>query len=175
MPSFITKHPYLSAVGLGGPAIAGGAYLGSQLQNSPFLFGKKARTKQLPRFSPEIQSGLERLFSQGMSNMDPNAMENLARMNFQTKTIPSIMERFTSFMPGAASAQRSSAMQSALGEAGSNLDAQLAALRSQMGLQQTQLGLTPSFESMYMPSTPGALQQGLPTLLALLGHSLMGA
>jgi hypothetical protein len=55
--------------------------------------------------------------------------------------------------------QNSSAMQSALGGAGADLGAQLASLRSQYGLQQSQLGMQPQFENVYQPGQEGMLQQ----------------
>lgn len=124
--------------------------------------GYQAQTQQLPRFTPEQQSAINQTLQRGLQNTNFDALENLARKNFQTKTIPSIAERFTAF--GNSGGQGSSAFRSALGSAGSNLDAQLQALRAQYGLSQLQLGLKPTFENIYIPRQGGAAEgaaQGL--------------
>ncbi len=97
-------------------------------------------------------------------SFDPIAQK--ARSNFQSQTIPSIAERFTSLGNGA---QNSSAFQGALTGAGQNLDESLAALESQFGLQQQgqnnqqlmsllSLLLQPQYENAYFPGQPGLLQ-----------------
>lgn len=58
----------------------------------------------------------------------------LARQNFQEQTIPALAERFAGL-----GGLQSTAFKGELGRAGSNLDNQLAALRSQYGLQQGDL------------------------------------
>lgn len=139
---------------------------------------------QFQRFSPEQLQAMEQLRSLGMSGLgalqglsfDP--IEQRARQQFSKTTIPSLAERFTAMGGG----QRSSAFQSALGEQASDLESQLAALRSQYGLQQhqallplLQLGLQPSFETVYSPPGPGfgasfagPLAQGVGASLPLL-------
>lgn len=166
------KHPLgYMAGGLGPLALglgASGAF-GGGIGN--FLTGSSGRVQRSPLFDDQQESALNQLLSQGMSNQNFDAIENRARQQFQTNTIPSIAERFTGMLPGAASSQRSSAFQAALGRAGSDLESQLAALRGQYGLQQTQMGLTPRFENTYMPGQPGLLQgiaSMLPALLAFL-------
>lgn len=61
-------------------------------------------------------------------------IEKLARQNFQQQTIPSLAERFAGL-----GGLQSTAFKGELGRAGSNLENQLAALRSQYGLQQGDL------------------------------------
>lgn len=89
-----------------------------------------------------------------------------ARTQFQQQTIPSIAERFTAMGEGA---QSSPAFAQLLGQAGAGLEEGLAAQEAQYGLQQQGLlqallgqllgvGLTPQFETAYMPSQPGFLQ-----------------
>lgn len=63
-------------------------------------------------------------------NFDPIAQQ--ARTQFQTKTIPSIAERFTRMGDNAGS----SALLASLGSAGSGLEQALAAMKSQYGLQE---------------------------------------
>jgi hypothetical protein len=126
--------------------------------------GKSGKMKQAQRFTDPQQSALNMLLSQGMQNMNPMANEQRARSMFQQETIPSLAERFTSMGGG----QRSSAFQGALGRAGSDLESQLAGLRSQLGMQQTQMGLTPQFENYYQAAQPGMLQGGMEGIMKLL-------
>lgn len=77
-----------------------------------------------------LTTALSGLQNRQQPSFDPIA--NQARRQFQTQTIPTIAERFTS-MPGAGS-QRSSAFTGALGNAGSQLESNLASLQSQFNL-----------------------------------------
>jgi len=136
-----------------------------------FLTGKSGKFRQVPRFTSTQESALDQLLSQGLGNMNFGPIEQQARTNFQTQTVPGLAERFTAMGNG----QRSSAFQGALGQAGAGLNEALAALRSQYGLQQAQMGLQPRFESSYMAGQPGLLgqlgggaAQGLSSLLPLL-------
>jgi len=150
---------------LGGGAI-GGALTGIGGKGlSKFLTGNKPRQEQFQRFTPEQQSALDQLLQQGMEGLDISGVEGLARKRFQEETVPTLAERFTSMGAGG---QMSSAFQSALGRAGSDLEAQLAALRSQFGMQQVGLGLQPRFDTGYMPGSPGLLGTGASSLMNLL-------
>jgi len=134
------------------------------------LLGKKkqAETVQIPGLTPEqqrvqsniLEQALSRL-SGNMAGFDPIAQK--ARTDFQTQTVPSLAERFTSMGQGA---QRSSGFREALGAAGSGLEESLASMGSQRSLQEQGLlqsllglGLRPSFESLYMPQQLGGAQQ----------------
>ncbi len=130
-----------------------------------FLFGRKARTEQLPTMTPQQMAYISNIL--GMSQQGLNdpyqgfaPIEQRARSQFQ-ESIPTLAERFTSLSP---SAQRSSGFQSALGRAGAGLEESLAAMRAQYGLQNRgqmmqmgQMGLRPTFENMYHPATQGFL------------------
>ncbi len=149
-----------------------------------FFTGSPGGFAQLPSFTPEQQTALSELLQSGITGLRNRAqqapfkfdfapIESQARANFSTETIPSIAEKFTSMGSGA---PRSSAFQGALGGAASNLERDLAALKSQYGLQQEeiglrrqglednnlmnllQFGLAPRNENLYFPSQPGALQ-----------------
>jgi hypothetical protein len=95
--------------------------------------------QQVPTISPQ-QLGLQNNIigqSQGLLNkasqgVDFNPIEERARSQFNTQTIPGLAERFTSLGGG----QRSSAFQNAIGSSSADLESGLAALRSQFGLQQ---------------------------------------
>lgn len=158
---------------LGGAALGGGlgglgGLLGGSKSGRGFLMGDPGGQQQFPRFTPEQQSTMSELLQQGKQNTDFSGIENLARKNFTEQTIPGLAERFTSMGGG----QHSSAFQGALGGAGSDLEAQLAALKPRFGMQQLGMGLQPSFESAYKPATPGFAQTGLSSLMALLPQLL---
>lgn len=161
--------PYGALLGLGAGALSGG--LSSALSKSP-------RMRNVSQLTPEQQrwqSQLGNLSMQQLQNpyegFEPIAQQ--ARTQFQQQTIPSLAERFTSMGGG----QRSSAFQSALGQAGSGLEGNLAALRSQYGLQNRQLSgsllsqaLRPSFDVIQQPSRPGFLESSLGSLAGPLGQ-----
>jgi hypothetical protein len=99
-------------------------------------------------------------------------IEQKAREDFQTKTVPSLAERFV----GQGSGTSSSAFRGALGGAGSELETNLGALGAEYGLrnqaqQQGHLsnllgyGLQPSFENIYTPSQPGLAKSAAPGVL----------
>jgi hypothetical protein len=94
-------------------------------------------------------------------------IEELARKRFNEQTIPSLANRLTSFgLP-----QSSGTWQGAFPGAAADLEAQLAALRSQHGfsergqaLQQAGLALQPTYENIYIPGTSGLLGSAAPGL-----------
>lgn len=151
----------LPALGLlGAGALAGG--LSS-------LFRRRPKTQQISQLTPEQQQWQSQLGRAGAQSLENpyegfQPIENQARSQFNTSTIPTIAERFTSMGNG----QRSSAFQSALGGAGAGLEESLAALKSQYGLQNRQLGanmlgsaLRPSFDTVYQQAQPGFLESAL--------------
>lgn len=133
-----------------------------------FFTGSEAQTKQLQRFTPQQQTGLDQILAQALSGLqtpqfDFAPIEQKARTGFAQKTIPSIAERFT-----AMGGQRSSAFPQQLSQAGAGLEESLAALGSQVGLQQQGMeqqkllsllgmGLSPRFETMFQPERQGFL------------------
>ena len=151
------------------------------------LFGKsnKAQTTQLPTLNPqqqELQKQAGQMAMQGLQ--DPtagfNPIANRARSQFQSQTIPSLAERFTSFGQGG---QRSSDFTGAVAGAGADLEEGLAGQASQFGLQNQGLlqqllgiGMSPSFENIHQPEQMGGLQsfgtslfeQGVPALSSAL-------
>jgi hypothetical protein len=143
-----------------------------------FFLGKPGGYQQYSNFGQDQQDALSQLLQQALSGMqnptagfDPIAQN--AMNDFESQGIPSIAERFTSMGAGS---QGSSAFTGALGNARAGLDSQLAALRSQYGLQNqsqlqglAQLGLTPKFQTDYHESQPGFLQSVAgPALQAIL-------
>ncbi len=115
---------------------------------------------------------------QNMGGFSPIAAQ--ANMNFQNKTIPSIMERFA-----ATNSLESSALPQMLGAAGSELNTNLGALGAnynlqQQGQQQNTLmnllgyAMNPSFQPIYQPRQPSMIETAAPyaaqaALTALLG------
>ena len=168
------RHPWKTAAfsGLGGAAIGGlfGTH-GGRNWLSELWSGKPGQPQQLPTQTPQGMQLLNQLMSQGMQNTDFGGIENLYKKQFNEETIPGLAERFSSM--GQMGAQRGSEFQGALGKAGSDLGAQLAALRSQYGLKQSALGLTPQFENIYEGST-GGLNSTLGKMLPLLAAMGLG-
>ena len=146
------------------PAYAVGSQPGVQQGLSSFMFGQPAQEKQFQKYTPGQESMLDNLMKQGSENVDFSGIEGLAKKRFEEDTIPSIAERFTAMGGG----QRSSAFESSLGRSGSDLQAQLAAMRPQMGMQQLGMGLQPRFDSGYQPASQGFLGGGIGALLQLL-------
>lgn len=159
-----------------------------------FLIGQPGQLQQFPRLSPQqlgLQSSLggsaQQLLPQVQQGFDFAPIAQQARTQFNTQTVPSLAERFTSL-----GAQNSSAFQGALGQAGAGLEESLAGLQSKYGLaqqgQQQQLllallgmALQPQFENAYFPSRPGLFQglagglgSGLGTLGGLSGLQYLG-
>jgi hypothetical protein len=140
-----------------------------------FLFGSPETTQQFNRFTPQ-QQGLQNQSIGGAMNLlkqlqgnqfDFAPIAQQARDQFSNQVVPSLAERFSSL--GSGGSQNSSAFQGALGAAGAGLESNLAALKSQYGLQQRGQninllssllghGMNPSFENTYIPRSPGFLE-----------------
>jgi len=153
---------------------------------SSFFMGTPGRFEQLPSVTPEQKSILDQILSgiggaggplqSGIQNLqqllsgDPQAFQSFAApaiTRFQQQTVPGIAERFSGGLgiPGASSAQQSSAFGQTLGAAGANLEENLQAQRSGLqsqALQQLQSllgqGMQPQFQTQQIPGQPGALQ-----------------
>lgn len=161
--SFMERHPYGAAAMMGaGPLMMGLGALSGDGGN--FFFGRKARTEQMPLYTPQGQENLNWLMSQGRQNMDFGPIEDRYKKQFSEETIPGLAERFSAMGGG----QRSSAFQGALGRAGSDLNSQLAALRSQYGMQQMAMGLRPQFENVAYPAQPGFFQNMGSSIMSML-------
>jgi len=159
--------PFPIGLALAGLGMGGGLLKG--IFGGGGLTGHREKFKQVPNFTPEQTNALNSLLSQGMQNTDFGNIENLARTNFQTQTVPSLAERFTSMGNG----QRSSGFQDALGRAGAGLEQNLAGMRSQFGMQQLNMGLQPRFQNAYSPRQAGGLEQGLGGLMGMAPMAMM--
>lgn len=143
------------------------------------LFGSGSRQEQVPKYSSEQQQVLNQILAQAMGGMQNptkgfGPIEEQARMGFRQKTLPSILERFA----GMGQNRMSSGLMGSLGEAGTGLETNLAAMKSQYGLQNQGnlqnllgMGLTQQFDTIYKPKSPGILGG----MMGGLGQGLGGA
>jgi len=152
--------PFLAPLlGLGASALGG--YLGKRMagggtpQQPQLMPGQGGFTSQelpggttavqTPRFTPEQQSALSQLLSQGLGGLQglpggsqlPQAsfgpIKESAMSDFYQNIVPGIAERFTG---AGAGGQRSSAFEQALGGAGAGLSQKLAAMEQGFNVQQ---------------------------------------
>lgn len=153
-----------------------------------FFSGRPSGFESHSRYAPGIQQGLNQNILQllsalgGGGQLSPmggqNYMQDImgqARKQFEQQTVPGIAERFTSMGEGA---QSSGAFQGALGQAGVDLEKQLAGLGLQnQQFQQQQgsnmlsslLGLG-GMENVYRPREASGFEQLLPGLLSALAR-----
>jgi len=163
-------------------ALAGGLF--SSRKGRQFLTGSPTRQGEIPYYTPEQESALNDLLNMGMSGLrnlsfDFSPYENIARTKFREETIPSLAERFS-----ALNAQGSSSFKSALGRAASDLESQLAQMRSEYGLRSLPLlqnmvtmGLARRSTPYYEAGQPGFIQGVLSqpgTLRSLLSLLMAG-
>lgn len=136
---------------------------------SKFLFGQEGKMEQLPTMTPQQQQLLSQLLGgisgplgMGFERLSellsgrPEAFEAFqapAMRQFEEQIVPGIAERFTGMGGGA---QRSSAFQQALGQAGAGLSERLAAQRA--GLQQGAMGQLSQLLGMGMGAKPFGYQ-----------------
>jgi hypothetical protein len=101
-------------------------------------FGKPERNYQQSRYNPQIQKGLDQLINHGIGqqqkgNMfDFSPIEQQVRKDYQTKTLPTIANRYLS----GSNARNSGGLNAANAAAGKDLELGLAQLRNQFGQQQ---------------------------------------
>ncbi len=167
--------PIGTAIGAGVGGLAG--LLGGGLAKN-----KDPYQQAVKNYSPDSQAAIKMLLSQGTRGLeDPYAgfepIATLARKDLQTKTLPSIAERFSSI--GSGGSQKSSAYEGLAASAGADLETQLAALRAGYGLQNRtgllnmlQLGLSPESQNEYFGEEPGFGGQLLNTGANIAGNYL---
>jgi len=142
------------------------------------LGGTSPQQLQFQQFTPQQQDVLSQILQMGMQGLqkqpgDFGPIREAATQRFQEQTVPTLAERFTAMGEGA---QRGSGFQQALGQAGSGLERELAAMEQQFGQQQGQqllqllgLGLTPQYQSALMPGKTGVAQELLQSAPYLYG------
>jgi len=126
--------------------------------------GDQSDTRQFQNYTPQQQALMDRLGQLGSAGIENSIsqgfapIEAKARKGFNETTIPGIAERFSKMGTGA---QNSSAFTQQLGQAGSDLETNLAALGSQYNLKQQdlyrrllELGLKPQFENAFIGNPP---------------------
>lgn len=137
-----------------------------------FLMGKPGQSINVSTVTPQQEQLQKRLMDllgpqlQGL-NFGTQSFEPIAeqtRRSFRQKTIPSIMERFAG-----SDSLESSALPQMLGEAATDLETNLGALRSQYGMQQQgqllsllSMLMAPQFAPMYQPRQPGFFEAATP-------------
>ncbi len=124
------------------------------------LTGYSGYNTQLSQYAPNQQATQDWLLQQGQQNANFQGIEDRARKNFQTNTIPGIAERFAQF--GGSGTRTSSGFQNSLGQAGAELESQLGAMRGQFGMSQLQQGLAPRYENIYTKPQEGMAQSAAP-------------
>lgn len=132
-----------------------------------FFLGTPERQYYSSPFSQNQSQGLEQLLGMGLQNQQNpyggwEDLRNSILSDYQQNILPNILERFTG-MGGGSLSSPDFAKQVTAGNQGlmSMLLAHKANLgqqNRQFGLQQSQAGLRPQFESAYSPRQPGALE-----------------
>jgi len=155
---------------LGGMALGAGTMGGlSGLFGGGGMMGKSERVMQSPLMNPQQQQIFSQLLGKlGGQNFDFGPIEDAARNNFTSKTVPGIAERFTAMGDN----RGGSNYMGALGEAGAGLELGLGAMKQnynfqQQGQLQNLLGMN-TFENTIMPRQPGGLEGGLQAIMSLL-------
>lgn len=119
-----------------------------------FLSGYSGYQQQLPRFTPQQQQTLNQLLESGTKNFGIEPIIQREMTRFRRDILPSLSHRLESMGAGVGT----SGFEGSQLMAGTDLSERLAALQSEHGLRQLQLGLTPSFENVYIPGQPGFFQ-----------------
>lgn len=159
---------------LGGiPQGGSGKSIGKESSLKSGLFGTSGGVNQYPIYDQEQLNAIQSLLQQGMQNSNFSGIESLARKNYSEGTVPMLSERFTSMGGHGGANRNSSNFQSTLGRSGTDLEAQLAALRGDYGMKQLDYGLRSPFENAYQGGTQGLLSKLAP-LLPLLGGAFAG-
>lgn len=151
-----------TAIGAGVGAAAGGlaGALGGGL-DTPEEY------KQIPLYSPQQQQAMMQQLQQGQQNFNPQAIGDAARYNFQSRTVPQLLNRFSGLGDNQI---YSSGFGSALGGHAADLESQLAALNAQMAQQQLSFGLQPMFDTLYRPERPSQLSNFTNELAPIAGQ-----
>ena len=142
-----------------------------------FFTGSKGGWGQQPTVTPEQGGALSQMLQQAMGGLSSNKfdfapIEQKARSDFQSKTLPGIRELFE----GMGSGERSSAFNPAMASAGADLESNLASMRQYHGqqeknslMQMLQMSMHPQFENYYKQGQPGFLH----SIMGPMGQGLM--
>jgi hypothetical protein len=152
-----------------------------------YLMGSDPSVQRVSNYEPQQVNNLNQLAQMGMEGLKNNpfnfgAIEDQARKNFNTKTVPTIANRFL-----AGDTRNSSGFQEALGSSSADLENYLAQLKNQYGqqefdraMQMLGIGLQPQSSLYTKPGKEGAvsgiLKAGGTALSAYLGDGgILGA
>ena len=173
------------------------------------LFGEPGGNKQVSTLTGGQGQGLEQILQlmqqlggsggglqQAMQllqgYLDPNSeqfknFEAQHMQNFNQQTVPRLAERFAGMGGGMGGGLSSSGFGQALGAAGANLQTDLAAMKSGLGLQSAQglfnqynqmsnTGLgTRAFENQYSPGSTGLIGPAMTAAATAVGGPVLGA
>ena len=152
--------PITALLGALGGGLAG-AYGGSKVA------GSEAKNEQLSKLTTPQQGLKNQVINRamgGLKGLDFAPIANEARNNFTQNLAPSLAERYTAMGGRGYNSITSPNYQNYIQGAGANLEAQLAGLGSQYGLEKEQLlqhledlGLHGEFDTLLHPSQPGLL------------------
>lgn len=138
------------------------------MTSSPFTGNQQNMMNMLGQMGMQ---GLQTGQMPGGISFDP--IRQQAMTQFNTQTVPSLAERFTSMGGG----QRSSAFQGALGQAGAGLYENLGAMESQfkaqmmpMLMQMMNAGLRPQYQQQMIPAQGGFGQQAASGVASMLPY-----
>jgi len=132
--------------------------------------------------SPNLWEGWQQNIFQQLGQQGQNRMQNPyegwenieapARRQFETQTIPSLAERFTSMGSGT----HSGSFQGALGQAGAGFDENMAAQKQQYGnnsmqqlMQMLQMALSPQTQTQWQEGSSSDLMKLLAPLMQGIG------
>lgn len=151
-----------------GMAIAGGAQ--SILGNLMSLFGKSRapETTKVANYEPDQMNAQNFALRQALEGLQGNAIENKARGDFASKTVPTISERFAGI-----DGMGSSGYMNSMAQAGRELEGDISAQRQDQLMNLLNIGLTPQYSVFHQGEQPGKMQQ-FGQGIASAGNSTMG-
>lgn len=165
------------------PSSSGGFL--SKIKN--FFGGTPSRLAYSSPFVPSQQQAFQQLLQSGLaSQQNPyegfDLLRNQIMQQYFNEIVPQLAEQFTGGTGGASSSPQFAKLLQ--GSAQSLADRLMAhkigygQQNRQFGLQQAQMGLTPQFESAYIPGQEGVLSsllgRGIPAAASLYGMSRFG-
>jgi hypothetical protein len=156
---------------------------GTQSPFAEMFAGNPERVAHIPQFTQEQSPLFQLLGQQGRQQlMNPyqgfEDIANQSKQNFLQNTIPSLAERFTSMGKNSLT---SPLFATQMGQAGANMNTNLASMKQlygmqnrTQGLEQLGMALTPQYQNMRLSAQPGMLQGIMPEAMKI-GGNLLGA
>lgn len=148
----------------------------SNKQEGDILSGYKPYAEQISRYRPSelaLKDKYIQELSQSPANFGP--LREQAERRFKEETVPFLSEQFAG---GRFPNSSGSGLPNALGRAGGKLQSDLAAHEQNFNAEREgrlqQAAFAPSFENVYVPGSPGLLQQLAPQAIKYAGEALPG-